>query len=127
MEDDDPELLPDPPAQASNAAATTMPAAPPESEGKDFWTCMEHMTARQSDAIRHDISIVAAHLDNKITTGLQTLETKLTTDLRRLEDATTKNADDIKAHGQARGETRDDQPGAPLQRPRTTAAGSKTL
>lgn len=61
----------------------------------DFWTRMEHMTPRQSNAIRQDINIVATHLDNKITTGLQTLEAKPTTDLRRLENATTKNADDI--------------------------------
>lgn len=93
--DHDEELLADPPPQARHTQGPTAPPAPPGSEGMDFWTRMEHMTTRQSNAVRQDINFVATHLDNKIMTGLHTLETKLTTDLRRLENATTKKADDI--------------------------------
>lgn len=82
-------------APAAHAAAIAAPAAPPEAEASDFWTCMEQMTTKQSNAIPQDINIVATQLDNNITTGLQTLEMKSTTDLRRLETATTKNTDGI--------------------------------
>lgn len=68
MHADDEELIPDPPAQGPHA---TTPAAPPEAHEADFWTRMDLMTTRQSEAIRQDLGAVEGSLDQHITKGLR--------------------------------------------------------
>lgn len=122
MEDDDDELLADLPPHEANAAATTMPAPPPESNTMDVWTSMEHMTTQQSNAIRADISIVATHLDNKITTGLQTRDQAhdgLTTTRERHHQKRRRHHDSHETYGQARDAPGSDSHGAPARRPTT--------